>query len=847
MVNHNIVNVFMHSIKFSCLHFGISLILITSGERQYFDSMTLTIEGQNLTEYDCTITKSQIKKSSYLTEQCVEFDDNSDKIIFDSDITVVNTGKLVAGVLTCQLPNYADKEFFRIGFNDMCNYLQNIDDNFNQDYDECQLPMPIFVDNSSHFYDDVKQLTNQEIVFMKQLESYDDSNNNSNVNPFDIEMTRMNNLFKFADFLQTKRLSRIIAARQASLMTNMNRKQMIEWLFDTQNTKKQMNNNNGSDRSRTQEAETQSPSDYDSNNNNQECTNGENDRTPQIKELHKYNWGLLTQILAFLPCFDIRTFASISNEFYDFVNEWRYMTRNIDSMAKVLTNNNDSSCLSLTNQETLFYKPFLTLPQYKWNVNQNHTYDTLEKKTNTTLNLHSQHLFNFETLIFVGGNYNLRTLNMVFSINNGDHLIEVGIRVVFDEQFNTISFKFGKFAQRLNVLAKFRNVTHIQVYMHGMRYLKSFDNLIGINDIDNIKTIRIAQHSFPFIDFEQIYNINSQLEHLEITTKTKYLKGEANRVKNIQFLSNMKSLKRLILANNGLRIQCLDFTFLNNVTNLTELRLDYNQIECINNFMSIQNHVNLIKLDLQDNKISSLDLNAFQGTNLQYIDLSKNRLSSFNHDNINGSQLHGHSCLDFNSFNNITRLEQLKLDNNQIACIANFESIQQHTRLQFLNLENNYLLSPIDFTQFDESKSLMNSLNWIRFKNMNLKYTIDNNNCLDLKFLQFMPNVQAVDFSDNKIECVDNLSILQRKGIKLLYLNFHNNSLVSFDFADLIGANIANIYLQNNNLSIESLKNFDANTLSQISSQFTLSIYLTEGNDVDSEFRLTAPERFSII
>ena len=44
--------------------------------------------------------------------------------------------------------------------------------------------------------------------------------------------------------------------------------------------------------------------------------------------------------------------------------------------------------------------------------------------------------------------------------------------------------------------------------------------------------------------------------------------------------------------------------------------------------MEIQKHSNLEELDLRNNKISSLNLNAFQGTNIQNINLCNNQLSN---------------------------------------------------------------------------------------------------------------------------------------------------------------------------------------------------------------------------
>ena len=832
------------------------LMLVSSSQTQHFDTVTLMLEGQDLNEYNCTVNKMQIKKSPILTGMFTKLEDDSGKIVF-------NTSILIDGVSTCPLSCDGDFEFVKTGFNDMCDYFQN--NNFSQDYncDEYQLPIPLLLNNSNDFYHHVKELTYQEREFMKKIESFDDSNNNTN-NPFNIDMTRMNNLFKIAEYLQMKRLLTIIAARHASLMKNMNKTQMIHWLdniINNNNSHNACNNTNNTNDNNNQNhnekiiPETPSSNSDSNNNYNEEYANDQSEFINSI-------WVPLTQMLPFFSCYDIHTFSSISKKFSDFVDEWLNLKLNIDPMVKILTNNNDSTCLSLTNQEIVFHKPFLTLPQHQWSENQNDMYNQLKTMTNNTIiqaDWRKMYFFGASLLASCGNKYYLYRLHC--TISSGDRSIV--IRGQRDSMhFCTISFKFGEFAQQINMLAKLRNIEYIVLHWY---HLSSFDDLIGVNTISNIKAINIEQYSFPFINFQEIYNINNQLEDLTIVSSNEN-RTKTRSVKHMEFLSKMKSLKQLDLYGNNLdsfdfdalkglsnlqliRInknkfdykldtQCLDFAFLDNVPNLKELHLDHNQIECINNFMTIQKHSNLEKLDLGNNNISSLNLNAFKGTNLKHIYLYMNKLSNLGDDNT--SQLQ--PCLDFNSLNDMPQLQILRLEFNQIRCIVHFELIQQHTQLKDLHLENNYFLSSIDFTKFDESKPKMNDIHQVNFNNMNMKYTMQNNNCLDLQFLKFMPNVERLYFAHNKIECVDNVSVLQREDVKLKELYLDHNNLLSFDFADLIGSNIELISLRHNNLSFASLKNFNDDTLSQInpSDMGMASISILQGND-DKLQRLYIP------
>ena len=842
-----------------CLYLVLSLIAVY-GNRQSFDhdsnNIVLTLQSQdqdlNSNEYSCTVQKSQLRHSK-LVSDLVGHASHHDAIL----MTHANTEY---SDLQVPIPYDPDNAFLKNGFHDMCDYLQNVDfdDGY---YDKYQLPMPLLLDDSNDFYNDLKQLTNQEILFMKQIELFDDSHNDNNINSFDINLPRMYNLFKIAEFLQIKRLLTIIAARQASLMTNMTENTMIQWLLENPSTKKQMLNTNNNDEYTIMAPllpQIGSSGINGDDTEDDECTNSYKDCRISINDIKKYNWVLLSQILPFFSCPDIRTFSSISNEFYHFANEWGHMHINIDPMIKILTQNTDATCLSLINQEVLFYKPFLTLPKNKWNENQNTIYNQLKRMKNNynRIDVHVQMEFDFRTLICFGDKYLLYALEC--RIQNDIHSIEIDIIRHFgrDSTFGGISLKFGKFAQQVNMFAQLKGIEYIAIGMYSFAYFSSFDDLIGISDINNIKQISISEHSFALIDFEEIYNINSQIEYIHMVAQN----TDARSVKNIPFLSKMKSLKELILCGNNLdsfdfdalkgitdlRVliveknrfnykpdtQCLDFEFLHNVPNLEKLHLKSNQIECINNFLAIQKHSNLVSLKLKRNKISSLDLNAFQGTHLKHVDLSWNKLGNvqLSHDHDDTSQLQ--QCLDFNSFNNMQQLQSLHLEVNQIQCIINFESIQQHTKLKSLHLEHNPLLSLPDFAKFDESKQVMNDLQRVYFDSMNLEYTMKNKNCLDLQFLKFMPNVTRLYFSDNKIECIDNVSILQREDIKLEYINLDNNNLLSFDFEDLIGSNIDTILLTNNNLSFESLKNFNVITLSKINPGGAVSINITHGNDI---------------
>ena len=867
---NDIVNVYIciHSIRYWCLFLLLLPLMCTNSNKDTI-VLKLDIQSQDGHAYKCKIPKSNIIHSKFIT-----------------DFIVSNDAKYDEGHgLEIALPCDQDKQFFRIGFDDMCVYFQN--DNLNQDYSEYKLPMPLLLNNPNDFYYDQIQLTQQEIIFMKHVESFDNNNNNNN-NPFNIDMTKMDNLFKIAEFLEVERLLTIIAARQSSLMINMNKQEMIKWLMKNSN-----NNNNNIDNKNecNNDSAKMVPLFLQRENKNQECRINMH-RIHEINEIKKYNGILLSKMLPFFSCFDINTFASISKQFYNFAMKWWNIIRDtIDPMIKILTKNEDATCLSLTNQEIVFYKPFLTLPQNKWSENQTGTYNQLQTMDMTTNQLQKASTntnnldLQFTTLAYINGKYRFQTLKVVKHYYYHQIQVSTGYsKWSQDDQtyfrFSGISFKFGKFDQQLNKIAQSESIQNIAIIMEGSQYLSSFNDLVGINDINNIKTIKVTQHSFPFIDFEQIYNvisINSKIDSLTISTNT-FNTRKIMTLKNTKliFLSQMNALTVLDLSDNGLYYfdfdilkqitnlqhldlsgnvlsykfdtHCLDFTFLNHVPNLRYLNLENNKIECIDNLMAIKKHPKLETLYLNSNKISLLELNAFQRTNFKEISLS---FTSLRYDDTSKSQS---SCLDFNSFKNIPQLEKLYIE-GEIQCVVNFASIQKHRELQSLGLHNINSVSNslLDFTKFHKSKAQDSELLYVSFNGMNLKYRMNNNKCVDLQFLKFMPFVRSLDLSNNKIECVDNLAFLRNydgmtNGMGHLYLN--NNNLLSFDFADLIGVHITYIYLTNNNLSTQSLKNFDDDTLSEISDDRDdvdiedLNIYITKGNNVKLPLKQQSSVKF---
>ena len=52
-------DVFAHSIKYSCLYLAMLLTSTIHSQLQLFDSITLTLEGQDSNKYNCILNQSQ--------------------------------------------------------------------------------------------------------------------------------------------------------------------------------------------------------------------------------------------------------------------------------------------------------------------------------------------------------------------------------------------------------------------------------------------------------------------------------------------------------------------------------------------------------------------------------------------------------------------------------------------------------------------------------------------------------------------------------------------------------------------------------------------------------------------
>ena len=114
----------MHSIQYSCVYLVVSLMIVIGNKQSLHhdhsnDIVVLTLETQDqeqdLGEYRCQVTQSQIKDSQFLNDLTAEE--------FDAK---VHTDGAEHSNVQVRLPCDGDFQFVKFGFNDMCYYFHNI-------------------------------------------------------------------------------------------------------------------------------------------------------------------------------------------------------------------------------------------------------------------------------------------------------------------------------------------------------------------------------------------------------------------------------------------------------------------------------------------------------------------------------------------------------------------------------------------------------------------------------------------------------------------------------------------------------------------------------------------------
>lgn len=192
-----------------------------------------------------------------------------------------------------------------------------------------------------------------------------------------------------------------------------------------------------------------------------------------------------------------------------------------------------------------------------------------------------------------------------------------------------------------------------------------------------MKTIEASEEIIDSITKLNFSNKNiEKIKGLEKFKNLADLNLHNNKIEDISALKNLDKLEILDLSNNILKDD--QIKVIGNIKSLKELNLKNNKK--ITNVVDMSKLNNLTILDLQDNKIQSL--NGMQSLeNIEKLRLSNNNIESINelkqYVNIKELTLANNSISDMTAVLNMKKLEELDLSGNEIENIISLKKLEK--------------------------------------------------------------------------------------------------------------------------------------------------------------------------
>ncbi|XP_055844308.1 protein artichoke [Episyrphus balteatus] len=194
-------------------------------------------------------------------------------------------------------------------------------------------------------------------------------------------------------------------------------------------------------------------------------------------------------------------------------------------------------------------------------------------------------------------------------------------------------------------------------------------------------------------------------------------------------------------------------------------------------------NTNLVKLDLSDNHLQTMNRNIFQGLNVfKELKLCRNNISEFPHialfnlSTLETLQLSGNqlNSIDFFKLSGTLNLRHLDLKDNKITTLTGFNAVNL-TQLDQVDLSGNYLLS------------------------------------LPANFLQHSVNLQRVDLSSNRFLQIPSSALSDASLPRLSWLNLTGNPINKiYTVKEERYPYLKELYICRTNLSILTSKDFEA-------------------------------------
>lgn len=338
-------------------------------------------------------------------------------------------------------------------------------------------------------------------------------------------------------------------------------------------------------------------------------------------------------------------------------------------------------------------------------------------------------------------------------------------------------------------------------------------------DMAMLKSITITDRDITNGILEPLkYAVN--IEEIKIELNNKNLK---RNVDNFSFLKNNTNLKIFYYINQDPEFKekepLTNIDFSNN-KNLKDVRIVKTNL----NDLTIFKNLDLEILSLQDNDITDIS-SLKEMTNLKRLDLDNNKISTLNNslDNLNNLitlYLRDNPINDISSLKNLKNLEALHIRNTDIVDISTLESLPKLHRLYIDRMKY------IDFNYFSVIKNL---------KNINTLF-VDNITLDEFEWLKNFSTREAVDatYGEDKVRIFnfENLEIpikVNKENIKNGKILI-NNPLKDFDNMPLEQSGDENGENKNPNLSFID----DKIEISNVNKHSTLNekyeIYFTDNS-----------------
>jgi Leucine-rich repeat (LRR) protein len=395
--------------------------------------------------------------------------------------------------------------------------------------------------------------------------------------------------------------------------------------------------------------------------------------------------------------------------------------------------------------------------------------DCIEKTNEEFLQNLSQIKANYDFSQMIVFNIQNKFLQNI-SNSNLKHLLSVNLRNLLMTNCKIQFINKGIFNSMLQLKNLSLSRNEIESIETDSFLTEPFESNILQLYLSENKLTKIKQRTFNGLFKLEILHLDKNIiEEIEINSlanlnQLKELKIESNKIKIIrnEMFFGKTNLEILNLYQNS--IETIESIPFNTLRSLKMLHLFSNKIKQIKfgHFIHLQD---LIELRLDKNEIGSFDANTFIGLEeLVYLDLSANKIKILKnevfHGLINVIKLNLHlndiNQVEFKTFIDLNSLKYLNLDSNQISTLKN---VQFYSNLEVISLRFNLL------TNLNEINS--SSLKYLNVSNNRLQE-------IDLKNA-FLPNLEYLDLSQNRLISIKNESFLNMD--KLKHLNLSNNKL----------------------------------------------------------------------